>query len=262
MFFKKNIYYDFAKHVTAGPDYVEDFFSSQVGVGSNRSEHYQKFLETLRDNEHRIGKKHDYVIPFLTGYFHQQLAIGQENVAIQRYHTDQALTAFNDFLSSQKGERDLQYFAKWQTGELLQQLDTPWPEVEQIYLATLELDTARGEAIRNIIQMYYAMHEWRIAYIYSSYFMAQLQGKPPVDTRKWFIDTAFYHWKILEFHLPLCLTLRKKDEARKAYEMLMRYTVNHQEWFTADDLERFRNYQLALIQNKGGVPNIIAIPKA
>jgi len=91
--------------------------------------------------------------------------------------------------------------------------------VEKDLLLALEHDPTRAEAMKAILVSRYNQQEWRIAHIYSSFCVEQFLGRRPAD-RYWQVDDAFYNWKILRYHLPILVKLRKKDEARECLAQL------------------------------------------
>ncbi|HMI61299.1 MAG TPA: hypothetical protein VK518_10330, partial [Puia sp.] len=138
-----------------------------------------------------------------------------------------AMAYFQDFLSWESGSPDTRYYAQYRLGVIQRFLGSPWPAVEESLLNAVEFDSLRGEATKEIIEHYLKEHQWRNAYIFSSYAVREFFGKCPSNSRSWFIDTPFYLWQVLDYHVPVCLTLRKKDEALQYLKILQQYAWHH-----------------------------------
>jgi hypothetical protein len=196
----------------------------------NKYIHYVEWIQNRK-----FSKKYSPDRTFLLGYFLQQAGINSIIPTERENFFTQSIVQYQSFLSSDKnGNADMRYFAQWQTGVLQHSLGTRWPVVEGSYLRSLEYDTTRAEALKEVLNYRCTNQEWRIAYIYSSYCIDQFLEKIPAN-KYWHIDPAFYNWKILKYHIPILMAIREKEKAKNFLYKLLDRLQQTPENFTEKD---------------------------
>ncbi len=98
---------------------------------------------------------------------------------------------------------------------------------------------SRGEAMKQIILHYMTTKEWEIAYIFTSYSKDEFFNILPKG-QKLMIDTAFYHWQTMDFHVAVCYYLNKITEGSEAFEKLLGQIGKHPEYFTTAIVEKIK----------------------
>lgn len=250
MTFHSNLFKLLTANIAAGPEYVESIFEKLVGlpVGASETERYLAYIDYLQTNQGKAKKPHYNKVAFLFGYLNEQTALHTGKKTKDSYK-ELAFAYYQDFLSFGKACPDTRYYAMWKSGKMQEALGTPWSKVLVTYQSTLELDPIRGEAVGEIIDHYFTASEWRIAYQFSSYCKRVFLNNNPAGLRKWQVNPAFYDWKILDYHVPVCVALRKREEAKETYGALCKFVAAHSDDFSPADIGRIRQYQ-ALIEGK------------
>ncbi len=98
----------------------------------------------------------------------------------------------------------------------------------------------RGEALAEILAYRYRQQEWRIAYVYRAFCVRQFLNKPPKN-RYWIVDHAFYTWRILRYHLPIVMNLRKRQEAETLLSELQNRLLEKNNYYTETDYTQIKN---------------------
>lgn len=219
--------------IRLGPQGIETELATTTASLDQKPNKYIHYVELIRNI--KFSKKNPTSRAFLLGYFLQQVGIHCNIPTEREDFFKQSLVQYQSFLSSGKNENpDTHYFAQWQTGVLQQSFGVKWPVVEGSYLRSLEYDTTRAEALKEILNYRCTNQEWRIAYIYSSYCIDEFLGKIPAN-KYWYIDPSFYNWKILKYHIPILIAIRKKEEAKNFLYKLLDQLQQNPENFTEKD---------------------------
>lgn len=228
--------------VRRGPSFVESEFRKltlEKGQPSPRPDDLVEIAKTAG-----LVKKEAFLRPFIVGFFYSLSGFGSDNDLEKEKFLNNALQSYERFLHNPEGALpDWLYYAQWQLAEIRGLLGRPWNTVEEQCLKAAEWDPMRAEALRHILLYRFQREQWRIAHIYSSFCTNQFQGKCPTQ-RSWFINPAFYNWKILKYHIPILLAIRKKDEAAiKLAELLDILKANPEKFSEKDhlDIENLKN---------------------
>jgi hypothetical protein len=129
------------------------------------------------------------------------------------------------------------FYARYQSGIIAQQLDHPWPEIEERLLGAFQCLPERGEPILKIIHYYQWQQQWPIAYLYSKFAKEQFYGRLPAEGL-WGLDKGLYTWKVLDVHKVSCYHVGNLEEATKTYSMLCRLVDECPDSFMTDDITR------------------------
>ena len=162
---------------------------------------------------------------FCLGYLFQQAA--KQEAALRHYEQ-----VMNHWKTGEPA-----FYARYSAGILAQNLEYPWPKVEDHLLAAFQALPERGESILRIIHYYQSKQQWPIAYLFSKFASEQFHGKMPA-ARNWGMDKSLYSWKVLDVHKVSCYNVQKIDEATAAYSTLCRLMVEDPTSFLAEDITR------------------------
>jgi glycosyltransferase involved in cell wall biosynthesis len=88
-----------------------------------------------------------------------------------------------------------------------------------LYQEANSSDPARGEAIKNLIQMYHRLNDWENAYVFSLYGLKYNKNNP-YPHRVLFLDTALYDFEMLELHSLSCFYTNRIEEGSRCYWMM------------------------------------------
>ncbi|WP_188937834.1 hypothetical protein [Puia dinghuensis] len=224
--------------IRLGPEHLERRISARFGDQINSGKRSGAYRQLIEETETGYPYKHGRkfrVKSFYLGYLYHQLARLTEDVDKKRRFLECALTHYQNFIQ-RKGNDEEQFFACLSAGILLQALDQPWPEAEEIFLAAYELYPQRGEPIDQIIQHYLSIQQWPIAFLFSSSAKDQFYGKLP-DQGNWGIDKSFYNWRVLHLHTAACFSLGRMQEATETFCFLHSLTLRHLEIFLREEID-------------------------
>jgi hypothetical protein len=219
---------DIEKLISSEPMFVENEFARLLNIPQNRTDSKEKFIEYGQLlNDQCLSKNDQYFRSFLLGYFDQRAGSYCSNQNERGRLFKESLFNYQTFQNARKnGNANIRYYAQWQIGLLQQSMGYKWSIAEGSYLEAMEYHSQRGEALREIIIYQCSMKNWPAAIIYSTYCMEHFLGKVPAETR-WFVNIAFYKWKIVKYHITILLNLNKKEVAKECAENLFgRYLAN------------------------------------
>lgn len=245
--FSSNKEININKFLSNGPNHIDDLFEYLFNLEKNMAlcllERYKKYVALLNTNKINSYIPKKWQINFLKGYLHQQVGYYTEEIERKNELYTYSLNNYKTFLDYKKGEKDFQFFAQWQLGVIQELLNFSWAEVEITYLKAFEVYPQRGESIRNILYHYYNLRDWKIGYIYSSFCINHFYGSIPLGNKTWHIDTYFYTWRILYYHIQICLSLGKIEEAKKNYKLLLYHLANNKYDFTTEEVQKITKYE-------------------
>jgi hypothetical protein len=258
--FYKSLLVRLTRNILLGPKYLESlmdrWISSEIQqVETAERKLYSTYLTLIAAEQEKAGSRQRVALGFLAGYFSHIQAKESTDPDEQASLLHQAAGHYEKYLAEGKNKA-LLYVAQWQIAEIGQELGAAWPVTESLYLRALEHDPIRGEAVMGILRHYYQAHEWRIAYIYSRHAVNHYLQQEPTATRHWLVDPSAYSWPILDYHIVICVTLRKKEEARAAY-LAIRQEMEHDPLdFSGEDRERIIQYNDLIEATKSGKKEI------
>ena len=150
---------------------------------------------------------------------------------------------YKERVSRTDGYEEERFYSQYRVGSIMATLEYPWKDVQQELLKAYSMDPLRGEPIKVMVDYYFRLGEWNLAYLYSKFMKVNFHNKNPYPTRLLFIDQSLYNWKILETHSAVCFYLGKKDEAKSNYTELLSLINNSPELFSQDDINKIRSNQ-------------------
>jgi hypothetical protein len=200
---------DTEKLVSGGPKFVEVEFEKWS------AEPHKCLLP-----ERGLSKRDLAWRSFLLGYFYQKAGGSCSHENERENLFKQSLTNYQSFQHTGHSKKtDIHYFAQWQIGSLQKSLRYPWAVAEESHLKAMEYNVERGEAHRDIIIYYCLQQNWPVAYIYSSYCLTHFLGNIP-SKGNWFVNTPFYKWKILKYHMSVLLQLGELEQFKECAQEL------------------------------------------
>lgn len=198
--------------INLGPFYVERVFdcllTKQGIIGLQRMtavERFTCYLEYLKKHTDLHNYTQYAITQFYKGHFYQQLSTHSISQELARHYQEKALCYYQNYLELADRQDESRYYAQWQTGMLQLALDYPWPLIEGSLLKAAAIDPRRGEAVRQIVEHYMTVGEWKKAYIHSLSAVDKYFDKNPIANRRWFVDFDAYNSTVLTRHQKISL---------------------------------------------------------
>ena len=210
--------------------------SNDIKAGPAHLEH--KLTPRLRDDlgakarKCRISAAESFCLAYLT----HQAAKLTEDAAPKKAFWETALALYEQ-VADKWTSGEPAFYARYAAGIIAQNLDHPWPKVEEKFLSAFQTLPSRGEPILRIIHYYQSKQQWPTAYLFSKFAREQFYGRLPTKGN-WGLDKSLYTWKILDIHKVSCYYVQKIDEATAAYSILCRLISENPDSFLAEDITR------------------------
>jgi len=210
--------------------------------------HFQDFFEdySALSGDLVSEVQHTPAKALFNGYLFQSIASIVKDNDVKLQMLSNALTNYELYLESNSGN-DPKYFAQWQKGLAQEQLGLPWSETEETLLLASQYKKERAEALKHIVQHYRSTGELGLAYMFSTISMQQHFGKVPPSNR-WRVDSAYYQWKILNYHMSICNKIGNSQEAAETFSKIWKVYQERPDLFSDEQAQTiFRNqkvYQL------------------
>jgi len=150
---------------------------------------------------------------------------------------------YNTLLNS-TADGNAKYFAQMQFAIAYRDSGAEWPEVEEKLLQASRHHPGRGEAMKVIVNHRRQQKEYGIAYMMSSISKQQYFGNVP-DQKAWFVEPAYYQWKILNYHASICTKIDNHQEAAETFNELWEISKAHPEYFSPDQMQTIFQNQKA-----------------
>lgn len=210
--------------IKAGPAHLEHKLSPQLSGNLSKSQRLQilvDLIKTIKGAKNKVSVVYSFCLGYLSheaGYYEAALA-WYEQVAHKWTRGEPA------------------FYARYVAGIIMQNLDYPWPQVEEKFLSAFQALPTRGESLLRVIDYYQSKQLWPIAYLYSKFAMEQFYDNLPL-AGNWDLDKSLYNWKILDIHKVSCYYVQKMDEATAAYSTLCRLISANPQSFLSEDITR------------------------
>jgi glycosyltransferase involved in cell wall biosynthesis len=194
---------------------------------------HSMILEDYIDNKDRNAR---WV--FYTAQSYHDSATIPDNKAENDERLRRSLKYYRERISRSDGYEEERFYAQFRVGTIMKVLEEPWYLTQQELLKAYTMDPLRAESIKVIIDHYLSVGEWHLAYLYSTFAIANFHNKNPYPTRLLFVDESLYMWRFLEVHAAACFYTNRKDEGKKVYEELLNLTRKQPNYFTPDDINK------------------------
>lgn len=152
-----------------------------------------------------------------------------------------ALKHYKDRIAITEGYEEERFYSQYRVACVKRQLECAWPEVHNEALKAFSMDPLRAEPIKLIIEYYFMIGEWHLAYIYTKFCMDNFHNKNPYPKRLLFIDESLYTWRFLELHSASCFYTGKLEEAKVCYMQLKKLLADSPELFSPEDMNKIQS---------------------
>ncbi len=196
---------------------------------------HSAILEDYIDNKDRNAR---WV--FYTAQSYHDSATIPDNKVENDERLRRSLKYYKERVSRNDGYEEERFYSQFRIGTIMRALEEPWYLIKQELLKAYAMDPLRAEPIKIIIDYYLAVGEWNLAYLYSTFAIANFHGKNPYPTRLLFVDESLYIWRFLEVHAAACFYTSKREEGKKIYQELLQKTREFPNHFTPEDIQKIQ----------------------
>jgi glycosyltransferase involved in cell wall biosynthesis len=212
----------------------------QMDGGSWKEEISEKYRKHAKVFEEYIQTNQDPRWVFYTAQsWHDAASTKDKTENEERWR--RALKYYKDRVAITEGYEEERFYSQYRIACVKKNMELPWPEVHQEALKAYSMDPLRAEPLKLIIEYYFLMGEWNLAYIYTKFCLENFHMKNPYPKRLLFIDESLYKWRFLELHSAACFYTGKIDEAKGVYTQLNKIVADTPELFSPEDLNKIRS---------------------
>jgi len=197
---------------------------------------HSMILEDYIDNKDRNAR---WV--FYTAQSYHDSASIPDNKAENEERLRRSVKYYRERIGRFDGYEEERFYSQFRVGTISKVLEEPWYKVHQELLKAYAMDPLRGEPIKVICDHYLNNGEWHLAYLYTTFAMANFHGKNPYPTRLLFVDESLYVWRFLEIHSAACFYTNRLDEGKKVYKELLDTIKKTPEYFTREDINKIQS---------------------
>ena len=197
---------------------------------------HSMILEDYIDNKDRNAR---WV--FYTAQSYHDSASIPDNKAENEERLRRSMKYYRERIGRLDGYEEERFYSQFRVGTISKILEEPWYKVHQELLKAYAMDPLRGEPIKVICDHYLNNGEWHLAYLYTTFAMANFHGKNPYPTRLLFVDESLYIWRFLEIHSAACFYTNRLDEGKKTYKELLDTIKKTPEHFTREDINKIQS---------------------
>ncbi len=152
-----------------------------------------------------------------------------------------ALKYYEDRVANLEGYEEERFYSQYRIACVKRQMECPWPEIHQEALKAYSMDPLRAEPMKLIIEYYFVVGEWHLAYVYTKFCMENFHNKNPFPKRLLFLDESLYRWRFLELHSAACFYTGRLDEAKNVYLQLKAVLDQYPELFSPEDANKIKS---------------------
>lgn len=196
---------------------------------------HSAILEDYIDNKDRNAR---WV--FYTAQSYHDSATIPDNKPENDERLRRSMKYYKERVSRNDGYEEERFYSQFRIGTIMRALEEPWYLIQQELLKAYSMDPLRAEPIKVIVDYYLGVGEWNLAFLYSTFAMANFHGKNPYPTRLLFVDESLYVWRFLEVHAAACFYTNRKDEGRRVYQELLRTIQTTPQYFTPEDIAKIQ----------------------
>lgn len=245
LLFNPNIYKQLTRNINQGPHYLEtilDKIAEEQGTGENVDcNSWEDRINVLEQAKKHITSADKNSYFFLLGYLAFKASTDAISDEQRQYYFEQSLSAFRTYISKQTNDKELNFISHWLKGRIQQSLGDNWGKIEEVFLMAFEANPCRAESLKEIISHYHNEETNRICYIYTIYCRKNFFLQVPKQ-RNWLVDEDFYTWKILDYHIAVCIALGRSEEAKITYQQLLNQVRRIKDTVPVEDLSRISEY--------------------
>jgi glycosyltransferase involved in cell wall biosynthesis len=197
---------------------------------------HSMILEDYIDNKDRNAR---WV--FYTAQSYHDSASIPDNKIENEERLRRSMKYYKERIGRFDGYEEERFYSQFRVGTISKVLEEPWYKVHQELLKAYAMDPLRGEPIKVICDHYLNNGEWHLAYLYTTFAMANFHGKNPYPTRLLFVDESLYIWRFLEIHSAACFYTNRLDEGKKTYKELLDVIKKTPQNFTKEDIAKIQS---------------------
>jgi len=105
-------------------------------------------------------------------------------------------------------------------GNVRERLGEEESEVRETYLKAYSVDARHGEPLGAVILRCIRLRKWNVAYLYTSFAVANFQGNQPAGLDIELVEEAIYEWQLLLYHCTVCVYSGRLTEGGTAMRQL------------------------------------------
>jgi glycosyltransferase involved in cell wall biosynthesis len=177
---------------------------------------------------------------FYTAQSYHDSACVPDNKEENEERLRRSIKYYRERISRQDGYPEEIFYSQFRVGTIMRALEEPWYLTMNELLKAYSLDPMRAEPIKAIIDHYLSVGEWHNAYLFSKFAKMNFHQKNPYPQKLLFVDEALYVWKILEVHAAASFYTGRKDEAKQAYQEMVRISREQSQFFTPEDMQKIQ----------------------
>ena len=196
---------------------------------------HSAILEDYIDNKDRNAR---WV--FYTAQSYHDSATIPDNKLENDERLRRSLKYYRERVNRNDGYEEERFYSQFRIGTIMRAIEEPWYLTQQELLKAYSMDPLRAEPIKVIIDYYLSVGEWNLAYLYSTFAMANFHNKNPYPTRLLFVDESLYIWRFLEVHAAACFYTNKKEEGKNIYRELLQKIQTHPQYFLPEDIMKIQ----------------------
>lgn len=152
-----------------------------------------------------------------------------------------ALKFYKDRVANSEGYEEERFYSQYRIACVKRMMENPWTEVHQEALKAYSMDPLRAEPLKLIIEYYFMVGEWNLAYIYTKFCLDTFHNRNPYPKRLLFVDESLYKWRFLELHSAACFYTGRLDEAKEVYLKLKKIMTESPELFSPEDTAKIQS---------------------
>jgi glycosyltransferase involved in cell wall biosynthesis len=196
---------------------------------------HSMILEDYIDNKDRNAR---WV--FYTAQSYHDSATIPDNKLENDERLRRSLKYYRERVNRNDGYEEERFYSQFRIGTIMRAIEEPWYLTQQELLKAYSMDPLRAEPIKVIIDYYLSVGEWNLAYLYSTFAMANFHNKNPYPTRLLFVDESLYIWRFLEVHAAACFYTNKKEEGKNVYRELLQKIQTQPQYFLPEDIMKIQ----------------------
>jgi glycosyltransferase involved in cell wall biosynthesis len=204
----------------------------------NIPDKYKKHAAILEDYIDNKDRNARWV--FYTAQSYHDSATIPDNKPENDERLRRSMKYYKERVNRNDGYEEERFYSQFRIGTIMRALEEPWYLTQQELLKAFSMDPLRAEPIKVIVDHYLSVGEWNLAYLYSTFAMANFHNKNPYPTRLLFVDESLYIWRFLEVHAAACFYTSKRDEGKRVYQELLQKTQTHSSYFTQEDIMKIQ----------------------
>jgi glycosyltransferase involved in cell wall biosynthesis len=152
-----------------------------------------------------------------------------------------SLKYYRERVSRPDGYPEEIFYSQYRIGMIMRSMEEPWNLCLNELLKAYSMDPARGEPTKAIIDHYLSLGEFNNAYLFSKFARVTYHEKNPYPKRLLFVDESLYAWKFLEVYSAACFYTNRKEEAKAAFNEMVKISKQQPHLFTQEDLMKLES---------------------